>query len=127
MFMIAEPQQYIGALLKIRDSGRLKNSKFLQMLQAQYSMTNHTITATQLARAVGFKNYNAANLQYGSLGHEVSNYIGYEPPRRNNGEPVWFWVLSSGNEAASDTMDSHYEFVMRPELVCALETMKWVK
>lgn len=125
--MMVKSEEYIEALLKLRDSKMLQNTKFLDMLKAQYSMPNHTITATQLAEAVGFKNYNATNLQYGTLGKEVARHLGYEPLKRSNGESIWFWVLSSGNEASDSTMDGHYEFVMRPELVKALETMKWVK
>lgn len=125
--MVATTEQYIKALLKLRDSGRLRSTKFLDMLQAQYSMPNHTITATQLADAVGFHNYNATNLQYGTLGKEIATYIGYEPPKRKNGEHIWFWVLSSGNDTSDSTVDGHYEFVMRPEFVKALETMKWVR
>lgn len=125
--MIASSEKYIEALLKLRDSKRLRNTKFLDMLRAQYAMPKHTITATQLAEAVGFENYNATNLQYGTLGKEISSFLAYEPPKRKNGEPIWFWVLSSGNEASENTADGHYEFVMRPELAQALETMKWVK
>lgn len=125
--MIASSEQYISALLKLRDSKRLRNTKFVDMLKAQYAMPNHTITATQLAEAVGFHNYNATNLQYGTLGKEIAGYLSYEPPKRGNGESIWFWVLSSGNEASESTMDGHYEFVMRPELVQALETMRWVR
>lgn len=125
--MIATSEQYMEALLKLRDSKRLRNTKFVDMLKAQFSMPNHTITATQLAEAVGYQNYNATNLQYGTLDKEISGILGYEPPKRRNGEPIWFWILSSGNEASDTTMDGHYEFVMRPELAKALKTMKWVK
>ncbi len=125
--MIASSEEYIAALLKLRDSKRLRNTKFLEMLKAQYAMPNHTITATQLAEAVGFQNYNATNLQYGTLGKEIAGFLSYIPPKRKNGEPIWFWVLSSGNDASDETMNGHYEFIMRPELAQALETMKWVK
>lgn len=89
--MIAKSEQYIEALLKLRDSKRLRNTKFLDMLKTQYSMPNHTITATQLAEAVGFQNYNATNLQYGTLGKEVAGYLNYEPP----GEWRAYMVLGS--------------------------------
>ena len=125
--MVATSEEYIQALLKLRDSKKLRNTKYVDMLRAQYAMPGHSITASKLSEAVGFQNYNAANLQYGTLGKEIANYLNYEPPKRSNGEPVWFWTISSGNEASDTTLDGHYEFVMRPELVDALETMKWVK
>lgn len=126
--MLADRSKYVDALLKVRNSGKLRNSKFLEMLQAQYAMPRHTITATKLAEAVGFKNYSAANLQYGLLGHAVSDALGLAPPNHENSNaPMWFWTLSTGNRPSSETLDQHFEFVMRPELVAALEAMKWVK
>ena len=125
--MIASKDEYINALLKVRDKGKIRTTKYLDMLRAQYSSDNHTITATRLAEAVGYENFNAANLQYGALGHEIADAIGYEPPKRKNGEPIWFWSISSGKDASEETIDGHYEFIMRPELAVALEEMKWVK
>lgn len=125
--MIASKEEYINALLKLRDAGRFRSTKYLEMLRAQYSAEKHIITATQLAVAVGYANFNAANLQYGSLGHEVAQALNYQPPKRENGEHIWFLSIASGNEASADTIDGHYEFVMRPELAEALIQMKWVK
>ena len=125
--MIANSEEYKMALITLRDRGVFRNSKYLDMLRAQYEAENHTITSTRLAESVGYKNYNAANLHYGKLGHELADALGYKPPIRENGEPVWFWSISSGKDASKETMDGHYEFIMRQELVTALEEMKWVK
>ena len=125
--MVATKQEYQNALLQIRDNGKLRNTKYLQMLRAQYASPNHTITSTKIAEAVGYENYKAANLHYGKLGHEIAHVLGYEPPKRQNGELMWHWTLSSGNDASNETLDGHYEFVMRPELVAALEDMRWVR
>lgn len=69
----------------------------------------------------------SANLQFGTLGHEIADALGYEPPKRKNGEPIWFWTISSGKDALEKTNDGHYEFIIRSELIAALEEMKWVK
>ncbi len=42
--MVATKEQYQDALLKIRDKGKLRNTKYLQMLRAQYARPDHTIT-----------------------------------------------------------------------------------
>lgn len=123
--MVATSEQYKKALIGVRNEKKLRGTS-LEMLKAQYSMPNHIITASGLARAVGFENYNAANLRYGSLGREIAVQLSYTPPKRNDGTPIWFWSISYGNEASDATIDGHYEFVMRPELVRALEEMKWV-
>lgn len=124
--MVATKEAYQQALLKLRDKSRFRNTKYLDLLRIQYSAPEHTVTATKLAQAAGYENYNAANLQYGSLAHEVAEILNYEPPKRKNGEPMWFWTLSSGSDQGLDE-DGHYEFVMRPELVEALQNMKWVR
>lgn len=120
-------EQFIAGLLKIRDKGKFNGTKFLTLLKAQYYSEQHTITATRLAEAADYANFNAANLHYGTLGHFLADAIGYHPPQRKNGESIWFWTLSTGNDASENTIDGHYEFVMRPELVEALQEMKWVK
>ena len=125
--MKIDKEAYKKALLKLRDDDHLSNTKYLQMLKAQYTSENHTITATNLALSVGFKNFNAANLQYGTMAHLIADYVGYNPPSRKNGEPMWFFTLSDGNEASDETVDGHFEFVMWPELVEALKELKWVK
>jgi hypothetical protein len=118
--VVATKEEFQQALLKLRNKSRFRNTKYLDLPKAQYSSPNHTITATKLAQAVCYENYNAANLQYGSLGHELAEVLGYTPPVRNNGEPMWFWTISTGSDAESDSA-GHYEFAMRPELVQALE------
>src|SRR3954452_24080823 len=40
---------------------------YVKLLQYHYTAPGHTITATELARAVGYKNHSAANLHYGTL------------------------------------------------------------
>jgi hypothetical protein len=39
----------------------------LKMLQANYYAPDKTLTATMMARAMGYHNYNAANLHYGKI------------------------------------------------------------
>lgn len=73
---VATSEQYIKAILKIRDKKMLPESH-IEMLKAQYRAPNSTITATQLADAVNFPNYNSANLQYGTLACNIADALGY--------------------------------------------------
>lgn len=102
-------------------------TKYGQMLKAQYAAEKQAITATLLADAAGYANYNAANLQYGTLAKLIAGYLAYLPPKRANGERMWWCTLSNGNDASAETIDGHFEFVMRPELAAALEDLRWVK
>ena len=96
------------------------------ILRAQYFSEERKITSSKLAQAVGYANYNAANLQYGLLGHEMADLLNYKPPKWKSGEPMWYWALSVTSQLGSDS-EGHYEFEMRPELAKALQEMNWVK
>lgn len=55
--------QYVAAFRAVRG---LTDSQ-VQMLRIHYHAPERTITAKQLARAVGFNSYAVANAQYGRL------------------------------------------------------------
>jgi len=124
--MIANKDEYKKAILIARDNKVFFENKLLDMLRAQYNSDNHTITATSLAHDIGYKDFSASNLLYGGLGHKIADILGYTPPKRKDGTPRWYWTLSTTSDSQDDD-DGHYEFTMRPELVTALEEMKWVK
>lgn len=119
-------EQYRKALRQVEADGHFDGTQYRTMLKAQYESEEHIITATLLADAAGYANYNAANLQYGTLAKHVAHHLGYLPPKRPNGERMWWCTLSNGNEASDQTIDGHFEFVMRPELAEALKGMHWV-
>ena len=121
---IASAQEYKQALLKLRDNRKLRTTKYLDMLRAQYYSKDHTITSTQIAEVVGFKNYNASNLQYGTMSHEISDYLNFKPKMASYNHPMWFFTLSIYDEEKTNNDDAHFEFIMRPELIQALEEMK---
>ena len=117
--------KYKKALRQMMTDGHFENTQYRTMLKAQYEAKNHSITATQLAEAAGYANYNAANLQYGTLGKLMGHNLGFLPPKRQNGERMWWCTLSNGNDSDSNP-DGHFEFVMRKELAEALEKLGWV-
>lgn len=126
----ATKEQYIKALLEVRDASYFNSKKHpnnLLMLQIQCKADNQTITATQLAHAIGYDNHRAANAAYGRLAHFVADALGYTPPiRKYDGEPMWQMTLSSVNKPGDDTIGEHFEFVLHETLKDALVEMKWV-
>lgn len=120
---VASAEQYKQALLALRDKN-LPDSHF-QMLRAQGRSPGAAITAIQLAEAAGFKNYNAANLQYGTLASNVGALIGYHPQRRPDGSDI-AWPALSFTDGAGEPNTGHFVFIMRPELLQALKEMRWV-
>jgi hypothetical protein len=120
---IATTEEFKAALLATRDWNGIAPIQ-LQMLQAQCRAPDSTISATQMAQQLSFKNVAAARLQYSALARAVADKLGYAPPQKGKGAPCWWSTLSTGREVP-DTGDGHFEWIMRPELVAALRAMKW--
>lgn len=121
---IASPEQFKQALLTLRDKN-LPSSHF-NMLRAQCRAPGTKITATQLAKAAEYENYNAANLQYGTLAFNVAAALGFTPQaQRADGSLCWWTTLAFSEENQAEEGTGHFQFIMRPELVTALREMRW--
>jgi hypothetical protein len=121
---IASVEQFKTALLTLRDKN-LPSSHFT-MLRAQCRAPNEAITATQLAAAAGYENYNAANLQYGTLAFNLAGILGFVPQlMHRDGSLCWWTTLSAAGEGTDYGEVQQFHFVMRPELVQALRGMRW--
>jgi len=112
-------EEYKLGLHSIR---RRMNPKHFEMLQAQYAAPNRTVTAPQLAKAVGYPSFSPVNLHYGKLGRMLSDALGRTPKRDIDGTIYWFLVLSSGAHSKSG-----YLWTMHPELAMALEELSIVR
>lgn len=76
-----------------------------QMLLAHFSAPDRSITARQLAAAVGLSKFNAANLHYGKLARLLGSMLGNNPaadnvsllaslvPPGTRGNKEWLWVM----------------------------------
>lgn len=120
---IATAEKYKQALLALRDKN-LPDSHF-RMLRDQGRSPGSALTAIQLAEAAGFKNYNATNLQYGTLASNVGALIGYHPEKRPDGSDI-AWPALSFTDGAGEPETGHFVFIMQPELLEALKEMRWV-
>jgi hypothetical protein len=119
---IATPEEFKQALLKVRDRYGI-SPKELAMLKAQCHAPNHTITSQQLAKVLGYSHYIAANGAYGSFADRVCHALGITLAPTRSKEPHWWRTLAIGHVPANSKDD--YEWVMRPQLVQALQEMKW--
>ena len=120
---IASAEQFKRALLAVRDKNLPETH--LAMLRVQCRSPNATITATKLASAAKYQNYNAANLQYGTLAFNIASHLSFSPDKRPDGTPRWWTTLSYSVEGAGEPETGQFQFIMRPELVTALREMKW--
>lgn len=108
--------EYVEAFKKIEPK---MNEKQFEMLDKHYQSRCHVTTATDLALAVGYDDYGAANLQYGKLGQMVGDAMGKDPY-----PGVSFLVIMVPPGKASN---NQWLWVMRENVVLALEDLALVK
>lgn len=104
-------QQYIAAFRAVRN---LTNSH-VQMLRLHYHAPQRTMTAAQLARAMGYSSYPLANLQYGRPGRLVGEQLNPHPKER------------LGTLVTFQKVKAEWHWTMRPEVAHALEELRWVE
>lgn len=121
---IATAEQFEAALLKVRDRYGI-SVKDLAMLKAHCCAPNHTISTSRLAQEVGYPSFSSVNMQYGILARHVVEALHVTLPRTPSGDPHWWRALAYGNDGAPQNEDGCYEWIMRPELVQALQGIKW--
>lgn len=119
---LAAPEEYRVALRAVRDKHGISERE-LAMLRAHCRADDHTITATELAVAAGYKDYSSANLYYGKFARRLSDALGIEPSKRRSGSIAWWRVLAYGR--TDQEVGEHFEWTMRPEFVETLQAMKW--
>jgi len=91
----------------------------ISMLKAHYHAPNQEITATALAAAVGYANYGAANLQYGTLGKNLYEELPIILPKRSDGSLIFTYMLATGGD--QDSSEEFWVWKMRPEVASAIE------
>jgi hypothetical protein len=121
---VATVAQFRQALLTLRN--RDLPESHVAMLRAQCRALACTMTATELAKAAGYKNYNAANLQYGTLGFNLAGILGFSPTVFHaDGSHCWWATLSYSTMDQKKGNAEQFQFIMRPELADALREMRW--
>lgn len=88
----------------------------MRMLQAHYHAPDRTLTATQMAKALGYPKYSAANLHYGKLARLVGEQIGWHPLPD---EAIFVLVTF-------EKPHREWRWIMRPSVAQALEQLGWV-
>jgi putative restriction endonuclease len=87
----------------------------LRMLQVNFTAPNRTISATQMAKVMGYAHFRAANLHYGKLGRQVGNELGWKPLPQL---PVN--VLVDFKESRRGWL-----WIMKPQVASAMESIGW--
>jgi hypothetical protein len=90
-----------------------------ELLLLHHRAQARVTSATRLAEAVGFENYNAVNLQYGLLARQVADQLGIDL-----NESVVAGVLVDFVDPGF-AANEHYLWVLRPNVAQALEDLGW--
>lgn len=98
---------YVGALKRMEPT-----EGQLEMLRIHLAAPDQTITARHLARALGFANWNAANLHYGKFAGKLCNELNVSPT--TNLSVLVEFFKSPGSE---------YELRLRPSVIEALHEL----
>jgi hypothetical protein len=121
---VATPEQFKAALLTVRNN--VTNMiPYAALLRAHCRAPKHTISTFQLAKELDYPSYGTVHFVYGKLAHEVCDALHHDLPPVPSGDPHWWRTLAYGNDGTPETDDGHYEWIMRPELVQALQELKW--
>jgi len=109
----------------IRVIGKTITKQQWDMLKAHLRAANHIMTATEIAAAGGYDNYEAANSQYGKLGRKLAEELEWEPPILD-GEKTWTFAIAEGADedrsAKPEAMaKGHWRWKLRREVVEALQ------
>ena len=105
-------EQYVAAF---RELGGVTDNQS-QMLRLHYNAPSRTVTAAQMAEALGFGHYSLANSQYGRLGRLVGDELEYNPMKERLGTLVTF-----------ERRNEEWHWIMRPQVAEALERLGWVE
>lgn len=90
------------------------------LLKEHYRATDLTITATDLAKAVGYKGFQGVNLQYGKMGKMLRTALNYTGEGQESYILAYF--IPPGEQGNTDWL-----FIMHEEVAEALELLGWVK
>lgn len=105
-------QQYVAAFRTVRNL----TDNHVQMLRIHYYSPQRTVTAKQLALAMGYSAYRPVNSQYGGLAGSVGEQLNFRPTGVKLGVFVTF-----------QHVNGEWHWKMRPEAVQALEELRWVE
>ena len=89
-----------------------------KLLALQAHAERRIMTATALAQAASWPNYNSANLIYGSLGRDVGDALNLDlPEREGTRDRIGTYALADDAGRGGDPESGEFEWAIRPEVV----------
>ncbi len=122
MGKVPSASEYLAGFEKCR----VKIKTRMKFLEEHYKSTDaqtknkHTATMAELAQKVGYKNFNAANLHYGTLARIVSEAMNLKIDSLESPSFGWIHNLVTFDGESGP----HWKLTMRPQVVEAWERFK---
>ena len=115
---VISAKEYESALktISITDKQKL-------MLKAHFEAPNRSISYTQLAEAAGYEDYAVANRQYGQLGKDIGQEVGFQFADSESRPGEKFYSSAIGMPNSYTTGD--FQLVMHHELAKAIAALGW--
>jgi hypothetical protein len=92
-----------------------------RMLRTHYRSPGKVTTARRLAHALGYK-WRPTNIHYGGLAHMLADALRVS----RESLPFRCWLMLICKVEEGNRVDRHIRLIMRPQVVQALEKLKWV-
>jgi hypothetical protein len=119
-------EEYKRALLACRSL--LRGKKYLDMLKANYNAPEHKITAGEMAAAVGYANWSAANVQYGAYAGAIAEALGHtRRALKGVGVDITLDIAILVSFDGSVDTGENVAWQLLPAVVQALEELNWVR
>lgn len=115
---VPPPERFASMLAKMEEEGRLKEYD-RDMLICHYNTPDHTLTGRQMSALMGWGGQ-SANRFYGDLGRRVAEELAWVPTEREGYDGFYVSGLILGSRPRKA-----FEWTMRPQVVRALELLKW--
>jgi hypothetical protein len=118
---IATAEQFRAAVLAVRN--RMTDVQ-LKIIQTHCRSAEQTISLDQLAELLSLASWSVARNAYGKYARLIADELKFVPGAVS-GKPVWLFAIAYGRPDADAKLDGDFEWTMRPELVQAMQAMKW--
>ena len=101
-----------------------RGKKLRIALEKHAQAPEQTMTAGELADAVGYKGFQAINSQYGILGKGIAREFGLTLPRAQDNDDIEVATFALADEADPPrTAQGHWRWQMHPEVREALQAL----
>ena len=128
---IPTTDEFVSVLRYIMSKDNVSEKK-LDMLKFHAQAPNRIATAEELAKSVGYDDFNPANHVYGNLAKEICIFLNYKPANPKyyykDGTQVWTFVIADNADDNPETKNDdikNWRWVLREEVyeamkICAL-------